>query len=232
MGFFTTNRQVEGKFGTGLPIYDKKEYQERFRDIPAGSNLGLWQVPNNQLPTTQFKTDVLITEFKIIEATTTTDGAEIIIDVTQVEKVCLADGSFVWSIKDDPKDFTLDCGVYYYFFELDNGNRPPLYSERFLVGGVCNNQGSLTLDTIGIPSPDIIVDIGLHSLLPVVAPDTLTATVDATNYTADFQVTISPDTSKLIDVILDTARCGTYTNQYRLQYTTGPISVTLTKLYP
>ena len=232
MGFFTTNRQVENKFGTGLSIYDKKEYQERFRDIPAGSNLGLWQVPNNQLPTTQFKTDFEITDFQIIEAGTTTDGAAITIDVTQVEKVCLGGGAFVWSIKDDPRDFSLDCGVYYYFFELDNGNRPPLYSERFMVGGVCNNQGFLTLDVVGVPAPDITVDIGLHSLFPVIAPDTLTATVDAVNYTADFQVTIAPDTSKTIDVTLSTARCGDYTNQYRLQYTTGPVLVTLTKLYP
>lgn len=236
MGFFSRNRQVEGKFGTGLPIYAELEYQERNREIPAGSNIGLWQVPNNKLATTQFLVDAQITGFEIRLANTlesSEDGAVISIDVTQLQKTCLSSGDFVYTINDDERGFILDCGVYYYYFEVSGGARPPLYSERFRVGGVCEQVGFLTLDALGAPTPDIVADIGLGSIYPVVSPDVLQATVDATTYTADFQVTIAPDTTKLIELEVITAKCGTYTQQYRLQYDTIPsIQVTLTKVYP
>lgn len=48
------NRAVSGRFGTGLPFYNRLEYIFSARNKGFNSSNGLWRVPNNKIPTFQF----------------------------------------------------------------------------------------------------------------------------------------------------------------------------------
>jgi hypothetical protein len=221
---FFKNRQTATDLGTGLPFLSKKEYQQRYQDITTSEINGYWEIPNNKLPTFQVWTDFDITAVQIIPVDGLDDGTPIIIPTSQLVTKCTTAplSKIINYTTDDERSFTLDCGLYYIFLEVDGGVKPPLYSEVFLVGGVC---------AIGFGLDYVITQINVDLSADItftINPDYATAyaaTVNGTPYaTRSFSDTL-PVGDNTVNIEVSTEYCGTYLQNYIFRNTAGVITV-------
>lgn len=233
----TINRQTENAKGTGLPVYRKREYQERFTETyPNGTPYGFWQIPNNKLPTLQFWVDKFalpaINTIELIPTNGTEDGTAILIGTPPTASFCVTDADtldefFVTMLTDDDRDFTLECGTYYIRFTMSNADI--YYSEVFKVGGVCSLYSllSFTADQVNM---DNSVDTTMTLDFSGTDITSFSVQIGASTYiTSPFNHTFAVgDTSILVQIESDF--CGTYAQSYNFNNNAG-LTFTLTKTY-
>jgi hypothetical protein len=222
---FYINRQTETARGTGLPCMKSKRYQQRFLEITTTDPKGYWQVPNNKLPTFQVWSDFELTGISIVAVENSIDGEVMVIPVSNMEKICTTNGVKIYSMLDVVRDFVLDCGLYYFILEFDNGTSPYIYSELFLVGGVCAycciglnyTQIQLNMDN----SVDFSFSVGSGNALVTSYANTVGGTPNTMqSFTGNIPVGNTD-----VTISFSTTYCGTYRQNYTFSNLAGVVTV-------
>ena len=234
MSLHTINRMSTDKFGTGLPVYTKKEYQIRKPNLLGDSlahegSRGYWICPSNKLPTLQFLyTGATLTTLELIKTCGANDIETITLNTSEVETLAITTGT-VFYITDDERKFSLCRGLYYLRFELSDGQE--YFSEVFSVWAICalNNKITYSIQQV---LPDLSANVKF-TVFSSSSNDiqTITTTINAVDYlgNGEFIVNVPNGGSTIIHNVLS-EQCGTYEQGYTFVNNAG-VTFSLDKVY-
>ena len=145
MNLGIVNRYTESAQGGGLPWYNRKAFQHRFRKGGQGNFLGYWATPAQTFPTFQFSAlgklaDVI--SFEMVKVAGLSDIQTSNLNKNLLYEICVAGQatSFIYS-----KEDALPYQNGFYYFRLDFSGKS-LYSEVFHLGGVACMPAPYSLD--------------------------------------------------------------------------------------
>jgi len=219
MSLHTINRMSEDKFGTGLPIYLKKEYQIRRPNLLGdsiaydNSKYGYWICPSNKLPTLQFLyTGATLTTLELIEVCGSEDAGVTNLPITAVETQAINTGT-VFYTTDIERKFNICSGLYYLKFTMSDAQE--FFSEVFAVGSICALNNKLSYQVVQ-SFPDLSVDANL-TLFASSENDvqSITLNVGGIDYFGNGTNLINfPNGDTTIKLTVVSEACGTYEQTY------------------
>jgi hypothetical protein len=221
---FHINRQTPTAQGSGLPFMFFLQYQEQNAEITDSTPYGYWQTPQNRLPSFQVWSDYALTGFSIVPAD---GGTPLVLDPALLIETCTDPAKKIYHTPDEILDIILPCGLYY--IQLDYGANPSMYSEVFLVGGVC--AFGLGLVVNGVQDMGAGIQRVSFSITTNGQSGTTTFYTEAvTNWTTQSALDNLPFGDTNVTTEITTQYCGVFTQRY-VYSNLGGTSYTFTPVY-
>ena len=224
------NRETVDKFGTGLPFYLYKRYQERFDEITEPGTAGMWAVPQNFLPSFQLKSYSDLVAVKLVQVIFGVEQTPITINLAiNIDKKCLTTLDAIYSyLSLTELTFIMPCGTW--FYQLEFTAHPTLYSELFLVGGVCAHGFSLSYTILNVQM-DLSMNVAftINYTDPAYIVGYINAVNAVPNFTQNFTANL-PNGANAVAISIETEYCGTFAQSYNFQNAAG-IKLTPTPIY-
>lgn len=205
---FHINRQTPTAQGSGLPFMRELAYQEQNAEITDSTPYGYWQTPQNRLPSFQVWSDYALTGLSVIPAE---GGTPLVLDPALLTETCTNPAKKIYHTPDEVLDILLPCGLYY--IQLDYGANPPMYSEVFLVGGVCSFSFGIEISGVQALGGGL-QRVGFNITSNNQSGTTTFSTTVLSVWTTQVFFEDLPAGDTDVTMVITTEFCGVYTQRY------------------